>query len=36
MPIWARKFYIQKIVEFKTEEKKVHDKEMKKAKSRRR
>jgi hypothetical protein len=33
MPIWARKFYIQKIVEFKTEEKKVHDKEMKKVKS---
>lgn len=33
MPVWARKFYIQKIVEFKTEEKKQYDSEMKKAKS---
>jgi hypothetical protein len=33
MPVWARKFYIQKIVEFKTEEKKQYDNEMKKAKS---
>ena len=33
MPVWARKFYIQKIVDFKTEEKKHHDSEMKKAKS---
>ena len=36
MPVWARTFYITKIVEFKEAEKKVHDKEMKKAKSRRR
>jgi hypothetical protein len=27
MPIWTRKFYINKIVEFKEEEKKAHDKE---------
>ena len=36
MPVWARKFYIGKIVEFRQEEQKAHDKEMKKAKSRRR
>lgn len=36
MPVWARKFYIGKIVEFKEAERKVHDKEMKKAKSKRR
>jgi hypothetical protein len=33
MPIWARKFYTNKIVEFKTEEKKAYDKQNKKAKS---
>jgi hypothetical protein len=33
MPVWARTFYIGKIVEFKQEEKKQHDKAMKKAKS---
>jgi hypothetical protein len=27
MPVWARKFYINKIIEFKQEEKKVNDKE---------
>jgi len=36
MPVWARTFYITKIVELKEAEKKAHDKEMKKAKSRRR
>jgi len=36
MPVWARKFYIGKIVEFKEAERKAHDKEMKKAKSKRR
>ena len=36
MPVWARTFYISKIVEFKEAERKAHDKEMKKAKSRRR
>lgn len=35
MPLWVRKFYIGKIIEFKTEEKKQYDKEMKKAKGRR-
>ena len=35
MPLWVRRFYISKIIEFKQEEKKAHDKEMKKAKSRR-
>ena len=35
LPIWSRKFYITKIVEFKTEEKNQHDKAMKKAKSKR-
>lgn len=33
MPIWVRTFYIQKIIDFKQEEKKLHDKEMRKAKS---
>lgn len=33
MPIWARKFYTKKIVEFKTEEKKAYDKQNKKVKS---
>jgi len=33
MPVWARNFYIQKIIEFKQEEKKAHDKEMKKMKA---
>ena len=33
MPIWVRKFYIGKIVEFKEEERKVHEREMRKAKS---
>jgi len=28
MPIWTRKFYINKIVEFKQEEKKLNDKEV--------
>jgi len=27
MPVWVRKFYINKIIEFKQEEKKEHDKE---------
>jgi hypothetical protein len=35
MPIWVRTFYIGKIVEFKQEEKKMHDKEMQKAKRKR-
>jgi hypothetical protein len=35
MPLWVRRFYISKIIEFKQEEKKAHDREMKKAKSRR-
>jgi TM2 domain-containing membrane protein YozV len=33
MPIWVRTFYIGKIIEFKQEEKKMNDKEMRKAKS---
>jgi hypothetical protein len=33
MPVWARKFYIGKIVEFKQEEKKAYDKQSAKAKS---
>ena len=33
-PLWVREFYIQKIIEFKQEEKKHHDKEMRKAKAR--
>jgi|TARA_B110000858_G_scaffold70396_1_gene81796 hypothetical protein len=36
MPVWARKFYIGKIVEFRQEEKKAYDKESAKAKSKRR
>jgi len=34
MPIWVRKFYIMKIIEFKQEEKKAYDREMKKSKAR--
>lgn len=34
MPTWARRFYTEKIVELKQEEKKEYDKQMKKAKSR--
>jgi len=33
MPTWARRYYTEKIVEFKQEEKKQYDAEMKKAKS---
>jgi hypothetical protein len=33
MPIWVRKFYISKIIEFKEAEKKHHDSEMRKVKS---
>jgi len=33
MPVWARKFYINKIIEFKQEEKKAHDKEAAKIKA---
>lgn len=36
MPLWVRRFYINKIIEFKQEEKKAHDKEMKKTKGIRR
>jgi len=36
MPVWARKFYISKIVEWKQEENKQQQKAMKKAKSKRR
>tara|TARA_R110000851_G_scaffold176800_4_gene323541 strand:+ start:1236 stop:1349 length:114 start_codon:yes stop_codon:yes gene_type:complete len=32
MPIWARKYYIKKIVEFKEEEKKSYEKQVKKPK----
>jgi len=32
MPIWVRKFYIKKIVEFKQEEKKAYEKRNKKNK----
>lgn len=32
-PIWVRKFYINKIIEFKQNEKEAHDKEMRKAKA---
>tara|TARA_R110000803_G_scaffold109992_2_gene178392 strand:- start:519 stop:620 length:102 start_codon:yes stop_codon:yes gene_type:complete len=32
MPVWARKFYISKIVEFRQEEKKQADKEAAKMK----
>jgi hypothetical protein len=34
MPIWARKFYINRIIEFKEEERKLHEKEARKIKSR--
>jgi len=33
MPVWMRTFYITKIIEFKNAEKKVHDKEIARAKS---
>ena len=33
MPVWARTFYIKKIVEFREEERKHHEKELSKAKS---
>jgi hypothetical protein len=33
MPVWARKFYINKIIEFKQEEKKANDKEAAKIKA---
>ena len=33
MPVWARNFYIKKIIDFKAEEKANHDKEMKKARA---
>jgi len=33
MPVWARKFYIGKIIEFKQEEKKARDKEAAKVRS---
>ncbi len=33
MPVWARNFYIKKIIDFKAEEKAHHDKEMKKARA---
>jgi hypothetical protein len=33
MPIWVRKFYINKIIEFKQEEKKLHEVEARKIKS---
>jgi len=36
MPLWARKFYITKIVEFKENEKQAYDKQMKKTKGIRR
>jgi len=36
MPVWARKFYIGKIVEFKKEEQKAIDKAQRKSKSIRR
>jgi hypothetical protein len=36
MPVWARKFYIGKIIKWKEEEKKAYDKESQKAKSKRR
>lgn len=32
-PIWVRKFYINKIIEFKKEEKQAHDKEAAKIRS---
>jgi len=36
MPVWARTFYIGKIIEFKEAEKKQYDKQMKKSKGIRR
>ncbi len=33
MPIWARKFYVTKIIEFKKEERNIQEKEIAKAKS---
>lgn len=36
MPLWARKFYISKIVEFKENEKQAYDKQVKKSKGIRR
>jgi len=36
MPLWARKFYISKIVEFKENEKQAYEKQMKKSKGIRR
>ena len=33
MPVWMRTFYITKIIEFKNEEKKAHDKEAARIKS---
>jgi len=36
MPLWARKFYITKIVEFKENEKQAYEKQMKKSKGIRR
>lgn len=36
MPLWARKFYITKIVEFKENEKQAYEKQMKKTKGIRR
>ena len=36
MPVWARKFYISKIVEFKQEEQKQHNQATKKSKGIRR
>jgi len=36
MPLWARKFYISKIVEFKENEKQAYEKQVKKSKGIRR
>lgn len=36
MPVWARKFYISKIVEFKENEKQAYEKQVKKSKGIRR
>lgn len=33
MPVWARKFYINKIIEYKKQEKKAHDAEAAKIRS---
>jgi hypothetical protein len=35
MPVWARRFYITKIIEFKREEQAQYDKQMRKAKAKR-